>query len=76
LILYHFQDSALSIDTKKLFNATGEIIREEVIMLQADNVLTPEIMKQVAYITSIVMNLSASNPENNDKVVWDDLCIK
>jgi hypothetical protein len=68
-------DSRLAKDTEWFLNTSGQIIRDEEILIRAPNVLDPKVLLRVAQLTHEIMNLTVDDGAFRD-IRWRDFCIK
>jgi hypothetical protein len=69
------QDSKLAKDTEWFMNTSGQIIRDEEIIIRAPNVLDPKVLYRVVLLTHEIMNLTVNHGPITD-IMWRDFCIK
>jgi predicted RND superfamily exporter protein len=61
-------------DTDWFLNNFNELIRTENVIIQAPNVLEPEVLRKIMEITSAVESLAVR--KDNETVKWSDVCLK
>jgi predicted RND superfamily exporter protein len=61
-------------DTDWFLNNFDELIRTENVIVQAPNVLEPEVLRKIAKITLAVQSLAVRMA--NETVNWPDVCLK
>jgi Niemann-Pick C1 protein len=68
------QNSKLLHDTNRFLNSFDEMVRQQTVIIEADNVLAPSVLAKVALITNAFMNFTVTS--GNRTVGWDDVCFK
>jgi Niemann-Pick C1 protein len=68
-------NSQFLINTKFIMEKFGEGIRTQNVLIVADDVLRPEIMKKLDIISKEISNIKAVG-ENNEEVTLDNSCFQ
>mgnify|MGYP007092094638 CR=1 FL=1 len=70
------KNSKFLLDTKFIINQFGEGLRtQNVLLVSAENVLTPEIMVKLGIINKEINDIRASD-EKGEKIDFQDICLK
>jgi Niemann-Pick C1 protein len=68
-------NSQFLVNTKFIMNKFGEAVRKQNVLIVADDVLTPEVMKKLAIISREINGIKAKG-ENNEQIDLDTTCFK